>query len=263
MKTRKLPGTDSALSSKFLSSCSSARTRNNDCQAFTLIELLVVIAIIAILAAMLMPALEQAREAARETVCKNNLRQIYMGIMMYADDYDQHGPFYPYVDPTYGTDSCQYADNFGSPGEYTAWRTYHLEGYIQKALFTCPSMDVPVKLSGYSTGLHYSFRYNSYRTVAKGLHWSGKDYLAILQNFRPGMPKYASQVIIHDATPYREFPPPRVTTGWQQRRWAHLDGGNAMRCDGAQAFIPTNQSCYWPHSYNLYKYIDNLFEDYY
>lgn len=57
--------------------------------AFTLIELLVVIAIIAILAAILFPVFSRARENARRTTCRSNLRQIGMGLLQYTQDYDE------------------------------------------------------------------------------------------------------------------------------------------------------------------------------
>ena len=73
-------------------------------RAFTLVELLVVIGIIALLISILLPSLNRARAMARATVCQSNLRQMYLAIVLYQNDYKQYIPRPLWADPLTGWD---------------------------------------------------------------------------------------------------------------------------------------------------------------
>jgi prepilin-type N-terminal cleavage/methylation domain-containing protein/prepilin-type processing-associated H-X9-DG protein len=61
--------------------------------AFTLIELLVVIAIVGLLASLLLPALSRAKEKSRSAVCRNNLYQLSLGMLLYSDENFEYLPW--------------------------------------------------------------------------------------------------------------------------------------------------------------------------
>ncbi len=102
---------------------------------FTLIELLVVIAIIAILAAILFPVFARAREAARATSCRNNMRQLGTAMLMYVQDYDER-----YPGSWMGT---AYAAGSG----YT-WRSSVLPYTKNAGIYQCPSHRVAAPWDG-------------------------------------------------------------------------------------------------------------------
>ena len=132
---------------------------------FTLIELLVVIAIIAILAAILFPVFARARAKAQANTCLSNVKQLTLGVIMYANDFDErlpaamsgwaYGPtwkgmIYPYIKnsqlfdcPSYFPKSLSSRSNDTVPGTTTAFPISYAINGCSNICGTPPSLYAP------------------------------------------------------------------------------------------------------------------------
>ncbi len=132
---------------------------------FTLIELLVVVAIIAILMSLLMPALRNAREAAKTVKCAANMKSISMGLILYCTESNDSGPTCSNIydaDGVYQTGytlSDSYFGGIGLPKFYTSGlTTIRWSDYIYVGRYTQNMPKVAYSRTGVSGYADYSGR---------------------------------------------------------------------------------------------------------
>jgi len=169
-------------------------------KGFTLIELLVVIAIIAILAAILFPVFARAREKARQTSCLSNLKQLGLGLLMYAQDYDEALPatYQWYVQ--------------GSDWPLYAWRPCIFPYVKNGQLFQCPS-DSGAGADPSGSGLIPNSSYAANVNVMPGVRGTFDGSIGTIT-------KPAETMMVFDA--------------WNPNRWCAVDNaslGNGLGCN--------------------------------
>lgn len=163
--------------------------------AFTLIELLVVIAIIAILAAILFPVFAQARAQARAISCVSNVKQGALGVLMYAQDYDEHIPMMDNNGSTYygccasGNCAPDWGTSGSDPNEPSAMFLGVVQPYVKNhQLQVCPEAGAPKWSNIMGQSWLDSSKYNA-TLDQKGVYTDTFSQMAVnmlLTEFGPG-----------------------------------------------------------------------------
>ena len=199
--------------------------------AFTLIELLVVVAIIAVLVALLLPALNSAREKAREIVCASHLKQIGLATAMYGDEWNGYFPTL-WIPKSWYDCLLPYFSNLGA-------------GSLNAGVFKCPSVPEG-KPEHYGRNIDLTYR-SFYASEPSGEFW-----LRAGANLRLGKVGYPERTAY--VTDILDW----WFSGlyWFNFNYVHLGRANMLYVDGHAKGLDVNETIGYPFDLVEVRYIE-------
>jgi prepilin-type N-terminal cleavage/methylation domain-containing protein/prepilin-type processing-associated H-X9-DG protein len=204
--------------------------------AFTLIELLVVISIIAVLASMLLPAISLVRGAAKKTVCGNNMRQVYIGIVAYTADWDGIVMLGLNKNAGWVQDPNAWGENWGQTAAvFMEMPTTYPIPRSQVGIFNCPENILQNKIQGTATN-EYESSYTGNCWSTSEAAWDGRFFGAPLARLqRAGEVLAFWEGIYFRSEPWNNDGGgtiPATAVGMRNVRYAHKGRANLMFADG-------------------------------